>query len=125
MANARSASRSSFRIGKVKGYVRGRVWYLQYHENGQRRRPRVGPDPDAARRLAAQTNAQLETGDVAVLTFEPVPVSDLRQRWLEHHEHVLRSSVHTVSRYRTATQHLLDFVRDVRPVRLASNFTPR
>jgi hypothetical protein len=32
----------SFRVGRVNGYLRGRIWYLQYHENGQRRRPRVG-----------------------------------------------------------------------------------
>src|SRR3954467_6276795 len=94
----------SFRVGRVKGYLRGRIWYLQYHDNAQRRRPRVGPDLLAARRLAAQTNAQLESGDVALLTFEPVSVPELRQRWLEHHEHVLRSSVHTVNRYRTAAE---------------------
>jgi integrase len=100
----------SFRIGRVKVYVRGKIWYLQYHENGRRRRPRVGSDLVAAKRLAAQMNAQLETGDVAMLTFEPVTVPELRRGWLEHHEHVLRSSVHTVSRYRTATEHLLNFV---------------
>ena len=64
--NAPSARKSnsaakSFRVGQVKAYLRGRVWYLQYHEHGVRRRPRVGPDREAARRLAAQTNAQLAT----------------------------------------------------------------
>jgi hypothetical protein len=34
----------SFRVGKVKPYLHGKVWYLCYHENGQRRQPRVGPD---------------------------------------------------------------------------------
>ncbi len=48
----------------------------------------------------------------------------LRQRWLDYHEHVLRSSVATVRRYRQATQHLLDFVRDVRPLRRVSDFRP-
>jgi integrase len=120
----RTAS-SSFRIGKVQVYLRGRIWYLCYHENGQRRRPRVGSDGNAARRLAAQTNAQLESGDVTVLGFEPLRIPDLRQRWLDHHEHVLRSSVNTVNRYRTATDHLLTFVRDERPVRVASNFSAR
>src|SRR3954453_19390633 len=124
-APAPKSARKTFRVRRVKAYLRGRVWYLQYHENGARRRPRVGPDLDAARRLAAQTNAQLESGDVAVLSFEPVPIPDLRQRWLDHHEHVLRSSVPTVARYRTATEHLLAFVRDVRPVRLASQFSAR
>jgi integrase len=85
----------------------------------------VGTDLEAARRVAAQTNAQLQCGDPAVLTFEPVSIPELRQRWLDHHEHVLRSSVQTVSRYRTATQHLLDFLNTVRPVKLASAFGAR
>ena len=115
----------SFRIGRVRGYLRGRIWYLQYHDSGVRRRPRVGPDLAAARRLAAQTSAQLESGDVALLSFEPLAIPELRRRWLEHHEHVLRSSIHTVDRYRTATEHLLTFLQEVRPVRLASVFTAR
>ena len=60
-----------------------------------------------------------------MLSFEPLPIPDLRDRWLEHYEHVLRSSVHTVARYRTATQHLLNFLRAQRPVQLASLFTAR
>jgi integrase len=119
------AVRKSFRIGRVKGYLRGSIWYLHYFENGQRRRPRVGPDAESARKLAAQTNAQLETGAAPVLSFQPLSVTELRQRWLDHHEHVLRSSVHTINRYRTATEHLLSFLRDERPVRFASQFSAR
>ncbi len=61
----------SFRVGKVQAYCRGRVWYLCYHDNGQRHRPRVGPDREAARQLAAQVNAQLEVGAPAALTGCP------------------------------------------------------
>ena len=39
-----------------------------------------------------------------------------------NHEHVRRSSVHTIRRYRSATEHLLEFVRDVRPLGRASDF---
>ena len=67
---------SSFRVGRVQVYQRGRVWYLCYHENGQRRRLRVGHDREAARQLAAQTNAQLEVGAPAVLSFEPIAISE-------------------------------------------------
>src|SRR5438128_2535909 len=42
---------TAFRVGKVQGYLRGRVWYLCYHEHG--RRPRVGSDRAPARRAAA------------------------------------------------------------------------
>ena len=113
---------SSFRTGRVQGYLRGRVWYLCYHENGKRRRPRVGPDREAARQLSAQVNAQLEVGAPVALSFEPISLVDLCQRWLSHHEDVLRSSVQTVARYRTATAHLLRFVAEVQPIRLASQF---
>jgi integrase len=115
----------SFRVGRVLAYQRGRVWYLCYHESGRRLRPRVGPDRDAARLLAAQTNAQLEAGAPAVLSFEPVAIDELRDRWLQHHELVLRSSVATIDRYRTATQHLLCFLAGAGRVPLASQFQAR
>jgi integrase len=113
---------STFKVGKVQGYLRGQVWYLCYHEHGRRHRPRIGPDLQAAKQLAAQVNAQLAVGSPAALSFEPVSVPELRRRWLDHHEHVLRSSTHTVARYRTATDHLLRFLGS-HPVRHASHFT--
>src|SRR3954466_8087876 len=112
---------TSFRVGKVQAYLRGQIWYLCYHEQGRRRRPRVGGSREAARQLAAQINAQLEVGAPAALSFEPVPLTELRRRWLENHEQVLRSSVRTIHRYRTATEHLVRFLA-VRPVRNASQF---
>src|SRR6476620_5483393 len=107
---------NTFRVGKVKGYLRGQVWYLCYHEGGRRRRPRVGPDREAARQFAAQVNGQLAVGAPAALSFEPVSIPELRSRWLDHHEQVLRSSVQTINRYRTATEHLLRFL-ERQPVR--------
>jgi integrase len=119
-----AASRSSFRIGKVRGYLRGEVWYLCYHEKGICRRPRAGQDLQSAKQLAAQINAQLESNHATLLSFEPISIPQLRDRWLEHHEQVLRSSIHTISRYRTATVHLLKFLED-HPVKLASLFSSR
>ena len=104
------AKSKTFRIGRVSVYLRGRVWYLRYHENGRRHQVRGGDDEDAVRRLAAQVNAQLETGAPVMTSIESVTIADLRRRWLDHHEHVLRSSVATINRYRTATDHLLRFV---------------
>jgi integrase len=112
---------ASFRVGKVRAYLRGQVWYLCYHENGRRRRPRVGPDRRAAQQLAAQINAQLHVGAPAALSFEPIAIPTLRERWLSHHEQVLRSSVQTIHRYRTATDHLLQFLEQ-RHVRQACHF---
>ena len=100
----------SFRIGKARGDLRGRIWYLTYQENGRRQRPRVGPILKEAKQLASQINSQLELGSPALLSFESLHLKDLQQRWFEHHEHVLRSSLQTINRYRTATEHLLRFL---------------
>jgi integrase len=52
-------------------------------------------------------------------------LAELRQRWLDHHEHVLRSSLATLARYRTATSHLITFLTEARRVSLASQFGAR
>jgi integrase len=115
---------TSFRVGRVRAFLRGKVWYLYYHEYGRRYQPRVGPDRAVARQMAAEINAQLESGVPSSLGFQPISIADLRQRWLDYHEHVRRSSVQTINRYRTATEHLLNFVCKVRPLRRASDFRP-
>jgi integrase len=114
--------RSSFRVGRVRADLRGSVWYLTYHEDGRRHRPRVGPDRDAVRQMAAEINSQLEAGAPSALSFEPLTIAELRDRWLGHHENVLRSSVRTIDRYRTATNHLLTFIRDGRVSDRAPSF---
>ena len=117
-----SKKHAPFRVGRVTVYQRGRIWYLCFHQHGRRHRPRVGPDKTAARQLAAQVNAQIETSAPTLLAFEPIGIPDLREHWLAHHEDVLRSSLATIRRYRTASEHLLRFVDDVHPVKLASQF---
>jgi integrase len=64
----------------------------------------------------------LEVGAPAATSFEPISIEQLRTRWLDHHEHVLRSSPATLNRYRTATDHLLAFARTV-PLRQAGHLT--
>src|SRR5262245_60426709 len=123
-ADRARSNRSSFRVGRVTAYLRGRIWYLRYREHGRRRQARVGADRAAARSLAAQINAQLEVGAITALGFEPISIPQLRDRWLAHHEHVRRSSLPTVARYRTATQHLINFL-EVNPVRRASDLRPQ
>ena len=58
---------------------------------------------------AAQINAQLVSSAPTQFSFTPIAIPNLQQRFLDHHEHVLRASLATVSRYRTATQHLVNF----------------
>jgi integrase len=114
----------SFRVGWVRVFLRGQVWYLSYWEQGRRRQPRVGPDRDAARLMAAEINGQLEAGAPTALGFEAITFAALRDRWLQHHEHVRRSSLNTIGRYRSATAHLLDFTAHVRPLKKVSELQP-
>ncbi len=119
-------SPGTFRVGRVSVYSRGKVWYLRYHEHGQRQQVRASGDRAAARQLAAQVNVQIETGVPAATSFEPISVADLRVQWLEHHEGVKRSSVHTISRYRTATAYLVRFLQaECRHMQKVSQFGPR
>jgi hypothetical protein len=72
--------------------------------------------------MAAEVNAQLEVGLPSALRFEPISFSDLRLRWLEHHESIRRSSIRTIKRYRAATNHLLRFIEGDYPIRRVSEF---
>ena len=116
------AKSQNFRVGKVTVYLRGQVWYLRYYEQSKRHQVRASDDKTAARQLAAQVNAQLETGAPAATSFQAITIVELRKLWLEHHEHVLRSSVATINRYRTASDHLLNFVAQQSPNKQASRF---
>ena len=49
---------------------------------------------------------------VSAAAAAPLAVSELRSRFLAHHEHVLRSAVGTLGRYGSATLHLVDFARE-------------
>ena len=119
----RARRASSRRVGRVTVYRRGKIWYLYYSERGRRIRRRVGASLDDARMLAAQVNAQLATGSRAMMTFEQISVEELRRRWLDHHEHVLRSSIATIRRYRSATEHLLRFTSQACPVTSVDKIT--
>lgn len=61
-ATRRGRETTSFGIGRVRGYLRGRVWYPCYHEHGRRHQPRIGPERGQTRQMAAEINAQLEIG---------------------------------------------------------------
>jgi hypothetical protein len=99
------------RVGKVTLYQHHGAWWLYFSEGTQRVRRKVGGSQHEAEVLAAQTNLQLAQGTPTVFSFQPLSVADLRKRFLDYHEHVLKSSVATLARYRSATQHLEDFAR--------------
>ena len=107
----RSGPAGRIRIGAVSVYKHRASWWLYYREGSVPRRQRIGPSLDEAKIAGAEVNAQLATGRRTAFSFEPITVDDLVARWLNHHEHVLRSSVATVRRYRTAVEHLRRYCR--------------
>ncbi len=47
--------------------------------------------------MAAEINAQLESGAPSLLGFEPVTIAELRQRWIETHARPLPLAVLAVT----------------------------
>ena len=84
-------------------------WWVYYLDGKRQVRRRTGPDEKVAEQLAAQVNAQLTTAAPTMFSFAPVTVPELCRRFLDHHEHVLRSSLATIRRYRAALKHFEDF----------------
>ena len=97
------------RAGRVTVYLRGARYWIYYRNGGQVRKP-VGGNRSIAIALAAKVNAQLAEGAPTVLAFQPIDVTGLIAEWLDHHEHVRRSSLATVRRCRTAVAHLANYI---------------
>lgn len=99
-----------FRVGKVSVYEHHGAWWVYYRDDAGPHRKKVAETRDEAEQVAARVNSQLASNEPTLLTFTPIGVAELRKQFLDYHEHVLHSSVGTLKRYRSATQHLEDFV---------------
>jgi integrase len=97
------------RIGRVSVYKHRRRWWVYYREHGQAVRKAVADDAKTAAQIAAQINLELSASAPTLFSFRPIPVVELQRTFIDYHEHVVRSSLATVSRYRAATQHLVDY----------------
>ncbi|AMV17362.1 tyrosine-type recombinase/integrase [Planctomyces sp. SH-PL14] len=101
------------RVGKVSLYQHHGAWWVYYRDDQSTPiRRRVGCDQAEAERVAAELNAQVTVSAPTLFSFEPVSVLTLRDRFIAYHETVLRSSLATVNRYRTALEHLVAFAAD-------------
>ncbi len=100
--------RARFRVGRVSVYRHHSAWWLYFRESDRPVRRRVAETREAAERIAAEVNAQLSAA--TTFAFAPITIGALREEFLRYHEQVRRSSVATIRRYRTATQHLVDYV---------------
>jgi integrase len=100
-----------FRVGKASVYEHHGAWWIYYRDGAGPHRKKVAATRQQAEQVAARVNSQLATNEPTLLTFTPIGVTALRKQFLDYHEHVLHSSVGTLRRYRSATQHLEDFVR--------------
>jgi len=107
---AKGGAHKRTRIGRVSVYSHHGSWWVYYSDDGRQVRRKVAETREEAEQVAAQVNAQLATAAPTLLSFTPIPVGELRRLFLDYHEHVLKSAVATVNRYRTATKHLEDFI---------------
>jgi integrase len=145
---ARSQRQSTrLRVGRVSLYLHHGALWIYYRDGGKPVRRKVNGSVADGERLAAQVNAQLAavigqplapaeapvpavvhaqpvSGVPLQAPFTPISVPDLRDRFLDYHEHVLRSSIGTVRRYRAATRHLVEFVGQERTPPQAHEVSP-
>lgn len=124
MKRSRSRRPRRKRIGRVSYYFHHGAWWVYYKDGDRPVRRRTGPDEETAEATAAQVNAQLTTAAPTMFSFTPLTVPELCQRFLDHHEHVLRSSVATIRRYRSAVKHLEDFATRSRGYAQAHDIDP-
>lgn len=109
------------RVGRVTVYQRGGRLWIYYRDYKPIRRP-AGTSREEALALAAKINAQLADGTPTMLAFQPIAVTAMIAKWLDHHEHIRRSAVNTVNRYRTAIEHLKRFLEIDHPGLRADRF---
>jgi integrase len=109
MGKLRGPAARRRRIGRVSIYKHRLRWWVYYREQGRPVRKAVADDAKAAEQVAAQINLELTASAPTLFSFRPVSVAELQRTFIDYHEHVVRSSLATVSRYRTATQHLVNF----------------
>lgn len=119
MSRRNKACPARCRVGRVSLFFHHGTWWLYYRSQGLQIRRRAARIRSEAEQIAAQVNAQLATGAPTLVAFTPVAVPHLRQQFLDYHEHVLKSSLATIRRYRAATQHLEAFAVSQRKPPLA------
>lgn len=111
------------RVGRVSCYYHHGAWWVYYRDGQQQVRRRVGDDETLADQVAAQVNAQLATSAPTMFSFTPVTVRELCRQFLDDHEHIRRSSLATIRRYRAALSHLTDFAGQL-PQNLSAHEIP-
>lgn len=111
MSRRRRRTPARFRVGRVSIFSHHGAWWVYYRDGGKPIRRKLAPTKAEAEQIAAQLNAQLTSGAPTLLAFTPICVPDLRHQFLDYHEHVLKSAVATVRRYRAATKHLENFAQ--------------
>ena len=106
------------RVGRVSYYPHHGAWHVYYRDGDRQVRRTVADDRGGCRpgRRPGQRPAATPRRRPC-WPSRPITVPELRRRFLDYHEHVLRSSLATVGRYRAATQHLEDFAAAAGPGR--------
>lgn len=100
-----SRKKLKIRIGKVSLYQHHGAWWIYYRERKRPIRQRVSADRSRAEQIASEIHLRLQQGQMAPVLIEECSSSEITSRFLQHHEHVLYSSLNTVTRYKNALQH--------------------
>lgn len=101
------------RIGRVSIYFHHNAWWLYYRSGGKVCRIKSGSCQLTAEQQAGQINSLLSLGQLSMPLNGTVDVDVVKQQFLDHHEHVRKSSMNTVRRYRAAIEHPVTFVKSL------------
>lgn len=111
--SAKRRKPARLRIGRVSIYFHHNAWWLYYRSGGKVCRIKSGSCQLTAEQQAGQIHSLLSLGQLPKPLNGTVDVDVVKQQFLDHHEHVRKSSMNTVRRYRAAIEHLVTFVKSL------------
>ncbi|MCA9097871.1 MAG: tyrosine-type recombinase/integrase, partial [Planctomycetaceae bacterium] len=93
-------------------------WYGYYRESGPPIRTRSSDPKIEALTVAAEIDRSLAQFGRSPRTTQSISIEDLRREFLDDHEQIRHSSLNTLSRYRAATQYVVNFTASRRSVKV-------
>lgn len=78
------------RVGRVSYYEHHNSWWIYYRQSGQQIRRKAGDSEETAERIASEINGQLTCCRPTQFDFVPISITELRQKFLDYHETILR-----------------------------------
>ncbi len=93
-------------------YKREKIWYIDFTQNGRRRRKRVGTSKKIAEIALKDIEVKIAKGEFGFLNTN-IKIDELIEKFLEYNQTNNRPS--TTKRYKAVTDHLRQYLKEKRP----------